>query len=107
VSEKVAAQLAATVPVAQLAEELHARWEASHALDDLRAALAQARSDAEARLETLTLPHIPSREELEARAREMFADTPSLSEVSDRAREMVVEALSAHILDVRLATETA
>lgn len=107
VSEKVAAQLAATVPVAQLAEELHARWEASRVLDDLRATLEQARSDAEARLEALTLPHIPSREELEVRAREMFADTPSLREVSDRAREMVIEALSAHILDVRLAPETA
>lgn len=103
VLEKVAAQLAATVPVGQLADELHARWASSHVLDDLRDALGQARTEAEARLEALSLPHLPSLEELEARAREMFADTPSLPEISERAREMVLEALSAHILDVRLA----
>lgn len=103
VTERVAAQLAATVPVAQLAEELHDRWAASQVLDDLRTSLARAREDAELRLKDLSLPHLPTLEELEARARKMFADTPSMDEISARAREMVFEALAAHILDVRLA----
>jgi stearoyl-CoA desaturase (delta-9 desaturase) len=107
VLERVAVQLAATVPVSQLADELHDRWAKSHVIDDLREAMSRARSDAEARLEALSMPHLPSREELEARAREMFADTPSIPQVTERARELVLEALSAHILDQRLKTGTA
>ncbi len=99
VIEKVATQLAATVPVERLARELRERWDRSHVLDDLREVARRTRADAEARLEALTLPDLPTLEELESRAREMFADTPSLEEVAQRAREMVLEALSAHLLD--------
>lgn len=102
VKEKVAAQLAATVPVENLARELRERWAASHVLDDLLEAARRTRTDAEARIEALTLPHLPSLEELEARAREMFNDSPSLDEIAQRAREMVLEALSAHLLDPAL-----
>ncbi len=102
VKEKVAAQLAATVPVEILARELRERWAASHVLDDLLEVARRTRVDAEARLEALTLPHLPSLEELEARAREMFNDSPSLDEIAQRAREMVLEALSAHLLDPAL-----
>lgn len=99
VLEKVAAQVAATVPVERLAFELRERWERSHVLDDLRDAARRTREDAEARLEALTLPHLPSLEELEARAREMFNEQPAIGDIAARAREMVLEALSAHLLD--------
>lgn len=99
VLEKVASQVAATVPVERLAQDLRERWARSHVLDDLREVARRTREDAEARLEALTLPDLPSLEELEARAREMFDDQPSLEDVARRAREMVLEALSAHLLD--------
>ena len=99
VLEKVASQLAATVPVEGLALELRERWSRSHVLDDLLEAARRTREEAEARLEALTLPDLPSLEELENRAREMFNDSPSLEEIAERAREMVLEALSAHLLD--------
>jgi stearoyl-CoA desaturase (delta-9 desaturase) len=102
VLEKVASQVAATVPVERLAQELQERWARSHVLDDLREAARRTRADAEARLEALTLPHLPTLEELEARAREMFDDQPSLADVAQRAREMVLEALSAYLLDAGL-----
>jgi stearoyl-CoA desaturase (delta-9 desaturase) len=102
VLEKVAAQVAATVPVERLAQELRERWSRSHVLDDLREVARRTRADAEARLETLTLPDLPTLEELEARAREMFDEQPSLSDIAERAREMILEALSAHLLDPAL-----
>jgi stearoyl-CoA desaturase (delta-9 desaturase) len=97
--EKVATQLAATVPVEPIAAELKERWARSHVLEDLRGVARRARAEAEARLEALSLPHLPSLEELEARAREMMPDTPSRDEIVRRAREMVLEALSAHVLE--------
>ncbi len=99
VLEKVAVQVAATVPVENIASELKARWARSHVLDDLRSAARRARAEAESRLEDLSLPHLPSLEELEARAREMLPETPSLDEVVERARELILEALSAHLLE--------
>ncbi|MBT8337043.1 MAG: fatty acid desaturase [Gemmatimonadetes bacterium] len=102
VLEKVASQVAATVPVEGLAQELRERWSRSHVLDDLVDIARRARTDAEARLEALTLPDLPTLEELEARAREMFDEQPSLSDVAERAREMILEALSAHLLDPAL-----
>ena len=104
VLEKVASQLAATVPVEGLAQELLERWSRSHVLDDLRDAARRTREEADARLEALTMPLLPSLEELEARAREMFNDSPSLEEIAQRAREMVLEALSAYLLDSGLET---
>jgi stearoyl-CoA desaturase (delta-9 desaturase) len=97
--EKVASQLAATVPVEIIAGELKERWARSHVLDDLRGLARRARADAEARLEALSLPLLPTMEEFEARAREMMPDTPSLDDIVQRAREMVLEALSAYVLE--------
>ena len=102
VLENVAVQLAATVPVTRLANELRTRWEESPSWEDLQRIAREARHDAEARvaayLEQHPLPEFPSAEELAQRARVMFADTPSMDEVVERARELVLEAVSAHLL---------
>ncbi|HKS07367.1 MAG TPA: acyl-CoA desaturase [Gemmatimonadaceae bacterium] len=42
------------------------------------------------------LPHLPSMEELRARAHTMFAHTPSMDEVCARAREILFHALAPH-----------
>ena len=102
VLENVAIQLAATVPVTRLANELRGRWENSPTLEDLQRIARDARDEAEAKvaayLDQVQLPEFPNAEELAKRAREMFAETPSMDEVVARAREIVVEAVSAHLL---------
>jgi stearoyl-CoA desaturase (delta-9 desaturase) len=42
-----------------------------------------------AELHAMHMPRVPTREELRARAAEMFAHTPSLDDVAERARELV------------------
>jgi stearoyl-CoA desaturase (delta-9 desaturase) len=45
----------------------------------------------------LHLPHLPSREEILATAKSMFARTPSLNEIVDRAYEQVLISIGAHL----------
>ena len=40
------------------------------------------------------LPHVPTLEELRARASEMYRDSPSVDEIALRAREILLEAIS-------------
>ncbi|MGL5114083.1 MAG: hypothetical protein ACRC7C_02050, partial [Beijerinckiaceae bacterium] len=39
------------------------------------------------------LPHVPTPDEMRAKAREMFVATPSLEQISHRAHQMVMEAV--------------
>ena len=48
-------------------------------------------------LMNLHLPHLPSREEILATAKSMFARTPSLNEIVDRAYEQVLISIGAHL----------
>jgi stearoyl-CoA desaturase (delta-9 desaturase) len=102
VLENVAVQVAATVSVQQVVEELRRRWD-SDKLEELRATARQAREDAEARIQELIdsvqLPEIPTVEELRERAQRMFADSPSLDDIAVRARELTIEAISARLLE--------
>jgi stearoyl-CoA desaturase (delta-9 desaturase) len=100
VVENVAVQVAATVSVQQVVEQLRERWDAE--LEEVRATARQAREDAELRLRELVdsihLPDLPSVEELRDRAERMYADSPSLDDIARRAREMTLEAISARLL---------
>jgi stearoyl-CoA desaturase (delta-9 desaturase) len=103
--ENVAVQVAATVPVRRMVEDLKSRWDQLPGLEEIqasaRASASKAREDAERRLTEYLAAHpeIPSVEELKERARRMFSDTPSLDEIAQRAREMIIEALSANLLE--------
>ena len=101
--ENVAIQVAATVPVRSMVEDLKARWDQLPGMAEIQTMAQRARDDAEAHLlEYLeSLPHVevPSVEELREQARQMYNDTPSLDEIAQRARELVLEALSAHLLE--------
>ena len=103
--ENVAVQVAATVPVRGMVEDLKARWDQIPGLEELRqsarVSATKAREDAERRLAEYLAAHpeIPTVEDLKERARRMFADTPSLDEIALRAREMIIEALSANLLE--------
>ncbi len=104
VLETTAVQVAATVPVSRVVEELRRRWD-SDRIEELRATARQAREDADERirewLDTVQLPEFPTVEELRARAVKMYADSPSLDEIAVRARELAIEAISAHLLEAQ------
>ena len=114
VVERVARQLALSFPVERIAEQVRASWAQKPSLEDLlsrvqaaREAWGQAASDelasrtrrareeVEALLASLSVPHLPSLEELRKRAEEMFEGAPSLEPVAERARELLQEAVGA------------
>ena len=103
VAENVAVQVAATISVRSVVEELKSHWDQER-YEELRALARQKRDDAEARLQEWIesvqahRPVMPTTEELRERARQMFADSPSLDEIAQRAREMTLEAIAAHLL---------
>ena len=101
VIDRAAEQLAARFnaePIARaIAEALHA-----HELVALQETLARAQHRASEALATVHLPQMPTREELLAGARAMFAKTPSIEDIADRAHDMLLAAVGA-----RLAAATA
>jgi len=48
-------------------------------------------------LATMRLPHVPTREELTAKAKLLFAKTPSLDEIVDRAYEVLMESVNVRL----------
>jgi len=46
------------------------------------------------------LPHLPTRAELAAQARAMFARTPSVEDIVDRAHSLVLDAIGARLCAV-------
>ena len=95
--------------IGRAAEELAARFNseriaqavaaAMHGpeLFDLQETLARARSGAAEVLAGLQLPHVPSREQLVAEARAMFARTRSLDEIVDRAYELLLASVGTRL----------
>jgi stearoyl-CoA desaturase (delta-9 desaturase) len=94
VVDKVAYQLAFSFPVERLCEQVREAWQNGAGLEELRGRIVAAGSQARARLAEIELPQLPSTEDLRARARQRYAETPSLDEVVTRAREILVEAVA-------------
>ena len=92
VVERAAAQLAATFNSERIALAIASAVEKSD-LAALQERLAHARQSAVQVLADMGLPHLPSRDEIFARATAMFANTPSIEEVVDRAYGLLVEAI--------------
>ena len=95
--------------IGRAAEELAARFNSERIaqavaaalhgpeLFDLQETLARARSGAAEVLAGLQLPHVPSREQLAAEARAMFARTRSLEEIVDRAYELLLASVGTRL----------
>jgi stearoyl-CoA desaturase (delta-9 desaturase) len=66
-------------------------------LTALRERLARAHDRTTEVLATLHLPHMPSRDELTAKARAMFARTISLEEIVDRAHELLLASVGSRL----------
>jgi stearoyl-CoA desaturase (delta-9 desaturase) len=66
-------------------------------LTALRERLSRAHDRTAEVLATVQLPHMPSREELTAKARAMFARTKSLEEIADRAYELLLASVGTRL----------
>jgi stearoyl-CoA desaturase (delta-9 desaturase) len=102
VIEKVAQELAATFSAASISKQIGEAWANTHALEDLRERARKARTQAEALMAEVQLPHIPTLEDLQQRAQKMFAQSPSLDDIVERARQLILEAVSIELLNPSL-----
>jgi stearoyl-CoA desaturase (delta-9 desaturase) len=101
--DKVAQHIASGVNADALAARVQARWTGQgRRIEELRAELRQKaqqmKADAEAYLAEMELPELPSLEELKAKARRKFANTPSLDVAVERARAQIRDAVSTRLL---------
>jgi stearoyl-CoA desaturase (delta-9 desaturase) len=99
VLEKVARELAHSFPVERIAAEVREKWRHAPAWAELVAEARASRARLEERLAHISLPHLPSLEEIRARAEAMFAHTPSREELVQRARQVLASAVSRRLLE--------
>ena len=96
VVNRAAAQLAAHFNTDWIAGAIAAALERPQ-LAALEERLAATRERATEVLASLHLPHLPTREEILAKARHTLANTPSLDEIVDRAHGLVLDAVGARL----------
>ena len=99
VVEKVAHQVAVSCKPDRIAAQLREAWDQKPSMEELRADLRERLDDAEARLDDIQIPHVPSVDELKDRVVEMYTDSPSLDDIAVRAREILVTHVAARILN--------
>jgi stearoyl-CoA desaturase (delta-9 desaturase) len=91
VIDKVAAQLAASFPINQIANAVHDALAHAPGWGDVKVRIASARSQADTLWSGMDLPEVPSLEEVRRFARERLAETPSLEDIAVCARERLLE----------------
>jgi len=96
VINRAAAQLAATFNADRIAVTIRATLERS-SLSAIQERLAVTQHRATDVLANLHLPHMPSRNDILARATTMFARTPSIEDIVDRAHELILDAIGARL----------
>ncbi|MCC7274899.1 MAG: fatty acid desaturase [Alphaproteobacteria bacterium] len=96
VVDRAARQLAAQFNAERIARAVASALHAPE-LSRLEEMLVRAHHRAAEVLTTVQLPHLPTRDELRAQARAMFARTPSLDEIVDRAYGFVLASVGAHL----------
>jgi stearoyl-CoA desaturase (delta-9 desaturase) len=96
VIDRAAAELAARFNPEPIARAIAAALQAPE-LAALQESLARAQHRAAEAVSSVHLPQMPSREEILARARAMFAKTPSLEDIADRAYEMLLASVGARL----------
>jgi stearoyl-CoA desaturase (delta-9 desaturase) len=98
VIDRAAGELAATFHVDQIAASMRSALAATPSLADLQERLSAAQTRAADVLANLHMPHLPTRDEIRARAQGMFAKTPSLDDIVDRAHRKILESVSARLV---------
>jgi stearoyl-CoA desaturase (Delta-9 desaturase) len=93
---RAAAQLAASFNTDSIAATMSSTLD-SASLSALRAHLSAAQHHAADVLANMHLPHLPTRGEISARAKAMFASTPQMGDIVDRAHALILEAIGTRL----------
>jgi stearoyl-CoA desaturase (delta-9 desaturase) len=96
VVERAAAELADSFSADRIVGAIAAAWDGP-GLAALQQRLADAQHRAADVLAGFHLPHLPTRQEVFARARTMFAETPSMDEIVDRAHAVILDAIGVRL----------
>ncbi len=96
VISRAAAQLAESFNTERIAAAMSAALEAP-SLSALRERLSAAQHRAADVLGSLSLPHLPTREEVLARATTMFARSRSMDDIAERAYQLVLDSIAARL----------
>ncbi len=99
VIERAARQLAASFNSERIASAVASALEGT-TLSALQQRLSAAQHQAVEVLASAHLPHLPSRADITARARAMFARTPSVDDIVERAHGLLLDAISTRLRDV-------
>lgn len=99
VIEKVAQQLAQSFSIEKISADIREAWDHSHTLEEIADRATEAYTQAQAYLEEIQLPQLPSVEELQQRALEMYASSTSMDDIIERAREIILEGVSFELFD--------
>ena len=97
VIERAAADLAATFNVETITAGLSQALASMPHLAELRERLAAAQDKAADVLAGVHLPHLPTQDEVRARASTMFVSTRSLDRIVDRAHQLIMERVGARL----------
>jgi stearoyl-CoA desaturase (delta-9 desaturase) len=97
VIERAASDLAATFNIDAITSKLSHALATTPSLTDLRETLEAAQHRAHDVLASVHLPHLPTRDEILARASTMFVKTRSLDEIVERAHRMILEAVGSRL----------
>jgi stearoyl-CoA desaturase (Delta-9 desaturase) len=98
VIERVSHQLAASFPIERVAAEARKALAHTPVWAELQVRARTARSQAEALLADIRLPHVPDLEEIRHLAQTRLAKTPSLDDIVNRTRQLLLEKVSAELI---------
>jgi stearoyl-CoA desaturase (Delta-9 desaturase) len=97
VVDRAAGDLVATFNIESISTKLAHALETTSSLGELRAKLASPQHKAHEVLAHVHLPHLPTREEIGARASSMFVKTRSFEDIVERAHRMILEAVGTRL----------
>jgi stearoyl-CoA desaturase (Delta-9 desaturase) len=97
VIDRAAADLAASFNIDGITAKLSLALATTPSLADLRDRITEAQHRAVDVLASVHLPHLPTRDEIWARATTMFVKTRSLDEIVERAHRMILEAVGTRL----------
>jgi stearoyl-CoA desaturase (delta-9 desaturase) len=99
VIDKVAAQLAVSFPVNQIASQVLEALARAPGWIDLSSRLLSARMQAEAFWSEIDLPQVPTLDEVRRYARARLAQTPSLDDIAVSARQRLLELVHSRLVE--------
>ena len=103
VIDKVAYQLAASLPVDAIATQMREALALTPSWAELQSRAREARQQAAAFLSEIHLPAVPSLDEIRRYAEARLARTPSLDAIAVRTRQLLLELVSARLIEAAAA----